>query len=189
MDASRVCSPLSHDGNSSPALTFHIHFWFRTFVILRGQGYSHIRCSLMCGSNNERERKDKRHFLLCKPQLFQAEYHRVHCMQMLLIPLFGIPVDTVPGHRGPDHSLRKQVGDALNKESFPLHWVHKDVINCNQWGKYLLLNRDLEHAALLASTLKGQKSLICTWKCSLIYKVIGNSLGIAQLGWFHPVGM
>ena len=103
--------------------------------------------------NKEREKRDRRHFSLRKPQLLQAEHHGVHCVQVLFVPLLGIPVDTVPGHRGPDHSLRKCSGDALNEESFPLHGVHEDVINYNQEGKNLSLIRGLEHFVLSVSTL------------------------------------
>lgn len=71
-------------------------------------------------------------------------------MQVLFVPLLGILVDTMPGHGGPDHSLRKCSGDALNEKSFPLHGVHEDVINYNQEGKRLLLTRGLEHFVLLS---------------------------------------
>lgn len=74
-----------------------------------------------------------------KGSIFQAEHHGVHYVQMLLVPLLGIPVDTVPGHGGPDHSLRKHMGDALDEESFSLHWVHEDVINYNQQGKHFVI--------------------------------------------------
>ena len=108
--------------------------------------------------NKERERGDRRQFSLRKPQLLQAEHHGVHCVQVLLVPLLGIPVDTVPGHRGPDHSLRKRSGGALNEESFPLHGVHEDVINYNQEGKHLSLIRGLEHFVLSVLTLRRSTS-------------------------------
>ena len=109
---------------------------------------------LLCAEAIKKGKKrDTKHFLLCKPQLFQAEHQGVHCVQMVLVPLLGTPIGTVPGHRGPDHSLRKCSGDALDEESFPLHWIHEDVINYNQQGKHLLLSRGLEHSVLFASTL------------------------------------
>jgi len=50
-------------------------------------------------------------------------------VQMLLIPLLDTLVDVVPGHRGPDHSVRKQARDALDEQPFLLQWVHEDVVN------------------------------------------------------------
>lgn len=78
---------------------------------------------------------------------------------MFLIPLLGIPVDAVPGHRGPDHSLRKHAGNVLDEESFSLCWVHEDVINyITNRANTLSVSRDLEHSVLLAAHLECKRA-------------------------------
>lgn len=121
---------------------------------------------------SRRERKavkkiGKEIFLLRKPQVLQFEHYGIHWMQVLLIPFLSINVNIVPGHRSPDHPLWKQMRDTIDEESISLQWVHKNVINCNQERKKLIIKEKMWAFLVLAQNVK-ESLPIFTQKCSVV---------------------